>query len=423
MNNYILKGGNVLIGDEVLQLDIFIKDGIITEIGKDLNNSINIIDCSNQTILPSLIDPHVHLREPGFEYKETIKSGSMACAKGGYTKVFSMPNLNPVPSNYENLKVQLDAIDRDSVIEIFPIGAMTVNQTGTGEISKMDEINDYVIGYSDDGRGAQTTSVIYQAMTKAASFNKPIIAHVEDEELLFGGYIHDGIYAKEHNHKGISSLSETAQLGRDLAIVRSLDAKYHVCHISALESVDLVRYYKTLNVNVTCEVTPHHLLLTELDLKEDGNFKMNPPLRSINDKQALIDGIKDKTIDMIATDHAPHSFEEKNKGLAGSYFGITGIETAFSLMYSNLVLQGIVNLKELVDLMSLNISKVFGLESHEIVVGNNANLIVCDLNEEYKIDVNTHVSKGKNTPFDGYLVFGKVKKTICKGVVVYEEIQ
>ena len=367
----------------------------------------------NYVIMPGFADVHVHLREPGFSYKETIESGSKASARGGYTQVLAMPNLNPVPDCLESLKLQLDIIKKDAVIEVIPYGAITKGQKGE-EFSDMKEMADYVCAFSDDGRGVQSEEMMKNAMLKAKALNRMIVAHCEDNSLLFGGYIHDGAYAKEHNHKGICSASEYKQIERDLKLVKETGVKYHVCHISTKESVDLIRQAKKAGIDVTCETGPHYLILTDSDLKEDGRFKMNPPLRSEEDKLALIEGIKDGTIDMIATDHAPHSEEEKSKGLSGSAFGIVGIETAFPLIYTHLVKKGVITLEKAVELLSKNPKNRFNLEKRK------EDFTIFEVNKSYKIDPKEFLSKGKNTPFIGHEVYGKCILTAMDGKIVYK---
>ena len=366
---------------------------------------------NNCFIFPAFCDVHVHLREPGFSYKETIKSGSMACAKGGYTDVCSMPNLKPVPDNEDNLKVQQDIIDKDAVIKVHPFASITIGQLGE-ELSDFEKLASKCIGFSDDGRGVQSEELMRQAMIKAKSLNKIIVAHCEDNSLLKGGYIHDGEYAKLHGHKGICSESEWGPIKRDLALAKEIGCKYHVCHISCKESVELIRKAKAEGVDVTCETAPHYLVFNDMDLKEEGRFKMNPPIRSEEDRLALIEGIKDGTIDMIATDHAPHSAEEKGRGLEKSLMGIVGIETAFSVMYTKLVKTGIITLEKLIELMSVNPRKRFDLPV-------NDDICIFDLESEYTVDPKEFLSMGKATPFAGEKLFGVCKLTVCNNKIVY----
>ena len=363
-------------------------------------------------LIPGFADVHVHLREPGFFMKETILTGGKASARGGYTSVCTMPNLNPVPDSYEHLKVQLDIIERDSVIDIFPYGSITIEEKGE-MLSNVDELKDHVIAFSDDGRGIQEEELMRQAMLKAKSVNKMVVAHCEVNDLLHGGYIHAGTYAKQHNHKGICSESEYKQIERDLRLSKETGCAYHVCHISTKESVELIRKAKAEGVNVTCETAPHYLILDENDLKEEGRFKMNPPLRSKEDKEALIEGIKDGTIDMIATDHAPHTEEEKSRGLEKSPFGIVGIETAFPLLYTYLVKTGVITLEKLIDLLVKNPRERFNIPY-------NGYSIWC-LEEESVIDSKDFLSKGKSTPFEGFKIYGVNYLTVSHNKVVYKK--
>ncbi len=363
-------------------------------------------------IIPGLCDVHVHLREPGFSYKETIYSGTRASARGGYTTVFSMPNLNPVPDSVENLKKQLDIIEKDAVIEVIPYGSITKRQQGE-ILSDMEDMANFVCAFSDDGRGVQNEEMMEQAMLKAKSLGKHIVAHCEDNSLLYGGYIHDGNYAKLNGHKGICSESEYLQIERDLKLVEKTGVSYHVCHISTKESVELIRNAKKKGLKVTCETAPHYLVLSDKNILEEGRFKMNPPLRDESDRLALIEGIKDGTIDIIATDHAPHSAEEKSKGLSGSAFGIVGIETAFAVLYTNLVKQGIITLDKLVELLSVNPRKIFNVK--------NNGFAVFEIKTPYNIDENEFISMGKSTPFSGMKVFGRCVLTVKDGNIVYEE--
>ncbi len=363
------------------------------------------------TVLPGFLDVHVHLREPGFSYKETILSGTKACARGGYTAVFSMPNLNPVPDCYNNLKVQTDIIKNNAVISVYPYGSITVGQKGE-ELANLDSMVD-AIAFSDDGKGVQNDSMMLSAMLKAKSLNKLIVAHCEVNELLKGGYIHDGEYAKLHNHKGICSESEYLQIARDIELVKKTGVSYHVCHISTKESVDIIRKAKREGVDITCETAPHYLVLTDADLQEDGKFKMNPPLRAEEDRLALIEGIKDGTIDMIATDHAPHSYEEKSRGLEKSAFGIVGIETSFPVLYTHLVKTGVITLEKLVDLLVYNPRKRFN-----IPLGNEFS--VWKLNEEFTVNPSEFLSMGKATPFENAKLCGVNYLTVLNGKKVYE---
>lgn len=363
-------------------------------------------------IVPGLCDVHVHFREPGFSYKETIASGSAAAAHGGYTAVCTMPNLVPVPDSAEHLQVQLDAIKRGAAIKILPYGAITVGEKGE-RLADMEAISDKVCAFSDDGKGVQNDEMMREAMTAAKRLGKIIAAHCEDNSLLFGGYIHDGEYARMHGHRGISSASEYKQIERDLRLAEETGCAYHVCHISTKESVELIRQAKARGVDVTCETAPHYLVLCDEDMQEDGRFKMNPPLRSRKDKEALIEGIKDGTIDMIATDHAPHSAEEKGRGLEKSLMGVVGLETAFPVLYTELVMKNIITLDRLVELMSFKPKERFGIDT-------NNDFAVFDISEAYKIDPENFLSMGRATPFAGREVFGRCLLTVHNGKVVYK---
>ena len=363
-------------------------------------------------VFPGFCDVHVHLREPGFSYKETIGSGTAACAHGGYTDVCAMPNLKPVPDSAAHLEEQLKLIREQAVIGVHPYGAITVGELGE-EMAALEEMAPKVIAFSDDGRGVQSEEMMREAMMRAKTLGKMIVAHCEDNALLRGGYIHDGEYAKAHGHKGICSESEWGPIARDLKLAEEIGCAYHVCHISTKESVALIRDAKARGVDVTCETAPHYLLMNDSMLQEDGRFKMNPPIRSEEDRLALIEGIKDGTIDMIATDHAPHSAEEKAKGLAGSTMGVVGIETAFATAYTGLVKTGIITLEKLVQLLSDNPRKRFGLPVNGYTVW--------DLNEEYEVEPEEFLSKGRATPFAGEKVFGRCLLTVCGDKIVYNK--
>jgi len=364
------------------------------------------------SFFPGFCDVHVHFRQPGFSYKETILTGSKAAAHGGYTAVCTMPNLNPVPDSAEHLKEQTDIIKKDAVINVMPYGAITVGQMGE-KLSDMEEMAKDVIAFSDDGRGVQSADMMLEAMRISKSLDKIIVAHCEDNSLLKGGYIHDGIYAREHGHRGICSESEWKPIQRDIELSAKSSCAYHVCHISCKESVELIRQAKKSGIDITCETAPHYLVLDENDLLEDGRFKMNPPLRSREDKEALIEGVIDGTIDMISTDHAPHSAEEKSKGLEKSAFGIVGIETAFPVLYTRLVKENIITLDKLIELLAVNSRKRFS-----IPLDNS--FTVWNLNEEYKINPDDFISMGKATPFEEMSVFGKCLLTVYNGKEVYK---
>ena len=371
--------------------------------------------CSeNFVVLPGFCDVHVHFREPGFSYKEKISSGSLAAARGGYTIVCTMPNLDPVPDSAEHLSAQLDIIRRDAVIDVIPYGAITVGERGE-VLSDMEAMAPYVVAFSDDGRGVQSADMMREAMYRAKALGKIIVAHCEDNSLLHGGYIHDGAYAKAHGHRGICSESEWRPIARDIELSIQTGCAYHVCHISTKEAVQLIREAKKSGADVTCETAPHYLLLDENDLREEGRFKMNPPLRSAEDREALLDGIKDGTIDMIATDHAPHSAEEKSKGLEKSAFGIVGLETAFPLMYTGLVNPGFITMERLMELMAANPRKRFN-----IPIRNN-DYTIWNMDEEFTVDPSAFLSMGRATPFEGWKLNGACYLTVCNGKIVYQK--
>lgn len=366
---------------------------------------------NNVAVFPAFCDVHVHFREPGFLYKETIHSGSLAAAHGGYTDVCTMPNLNPVPDSVKNITPQIEAIKNTAVINVHPYASVTVGEKGE-KLSDIEALAPYCAAFSDDGKGIQSESIMKEAMLRIKQTGRVLAAHCEDNSLLHGGYIHDGEYAKTHSHKGICSESEWRPIERDLRLAKDTGCRYHVCHISTAESVRLIRDAKADGVDVTCETGPHYLTLDDTCLKEDGRFKMNPPLRSPRDREALIEGLLDGTIDMIATDHAPHSAEEKSRGLKDSLMGVVGLETAFSVLYTNLVKPGIITLSRLIELMSINPRKRFSLpDTHDICV--------FDLNSEYTVNPSDFLSMGKSTPFAGNRLFGENLMTVCNGNAVW----
>ena len=376
------------------------------------NDGIRALNFPKYAVFPGFCDVHVHFREPGFSYKETIRSGAYASARGGYTAVCTMPNLNPVPDSVENLAQQLQLIEEADSIHIYPYGAITVGEKGE-EMADLAGMAPNVVAFSDDGRGVQSDEMMRAAMQKAKELGKMIVAHCEVNELLRGGYIHDGEYARAHGHRGICSESEWAQIARDLKLVEEIGCAYHVCHISTKESAEIIRQAKARGVNVTCETGPHYLVMDDSFLQEEGRFKMNPPLRSREDREALVRGIQDGTIDMIATDHAPHSAEEKSKGLEKSAFGVVGIETAVPICYTHLVKTGIITMDQLMNLLVWNARNRF-----DIPLGNDFS--VWDLDAEYSIDPQDFVSLGKATPFQGWKVNGKCMLTVCDGKIVYK---
>ena len=399
-----------------VKLDIFKGDGysdFTPRISEELTCD-PALTCGDTeyTVFPGFCDVHVHFREPGFSYKETIRTGTLAAAHGGYTAVCTMPNLSPVPDDPDHLRVQLDLIEKGAAVRVFPYGAITYGEDGE-EISDMEGMAKDVVAFSDDGRGVQAGEMMREAMSRAASLGKIIAAHCEVNELLRGGYIHDGEYARANGHRGICSESEWRQIERDIKLADETGCAYHVCHISCRESVALIRDAKKSGVDVTCETAPHYLVLDEGDLIEDGRFKMNPPLRSRRDREALLEGLCDGTIDMIATDHAPHTASEKSRGLEGSPFGIVGLETAFPILFSKLVLGGTISLDKLIDLMAISPRRRFGIPLDE------DDFTVWDLGAEYEIDPASFLSLGRATPFAGERVRGECVLTSCRGRAVY----
>ena len=392
---------------------VFKKQDDRSDVNRIVSIDVPELGCQGDyVIFPGFCDVHVHLREPGFSYKETIETGTKAAAHGGYTTICPMPNLNPVPDNYEHLKEELDLIEKEALIEVLPYGSCTVKEEGK-EIASLEEMAPYVCAFSDDGKGIQEETMMEEVMVRAKELGKIVAAHCEVNELLKGGYIHDGEYARKHGHKGICSESEWKEIERDVKLAKKTGCAYHVCHISTKESVEIIRQAKKDGVDVTCETAPHYLILNENDLQESGDFKMNPPLRSKEDQEALIKGIQDGTIDMIATDHAPHSEEEKAKGLKKSAMGIVGLETAFPLLYTGLVKTGIISLEKLIELLNDNPRRRFGLKQED-------SWCLWDLNDHYVIDEKDFLSKGKASPFKGMEVYGRCLKTVCEGRTVYE---
>ena len=416
-NRIILKNGDIIGGQRE---DILIVDGIIAERGSNIEAAPEdvVIDATGLKVAPAFVDVHVHLREPGYGYKERIATGTMAAARGGYTTVCSMPNLNPVPDSVENLKAQQEIIDSDAKIEVLPYAAITIGRKGE-ELVDVASLHDKVCAFSDDGSGVQVDGMMERAMSEAVKHDALIAAHCEVEELLKGGYIHDGEYARQHNHKGICSESEWEQVKRDIEIAEKLGCRYHVCHISTKETVELVRQAKARGVKVTCETGPHYLIFTDMDLEEDARWKMNPPIRSAEDRAALIEGIKDGTIDMIATDHAPHSLEEKSRGLKDSAMGIVGLETAFAALNTHLVKTGVIDLEHLVKIMSINPRKVFRIQGG-LNIGDRADIVLLDTEREWVVDSDKFYSMGKVSMFVGRPMVGDVAMTIHRGNVVYE---
>ena len=378
-----------------------------------LSSDLAVFDSSRYAVFPGFCDVHVHFREPGFSYKETIRTGSLSAARGGYTAVCTMPNLNPVPDSVEALNAQRAIIARDACIHVYPYGAITVGEKGEA-LADIEGMAPYVCAFSDDGRGVQSDDMMRQAMLRAKAQGKMIVAHCEVNDLLRGGYIHDGEYARLHGHRGICSESEWAQIARDIELIRETGCAYHVCHISTKESVDIIRRAKAEGLDITCETGPHYLVMNDMALQEEGRFKMNPPIRSEDDRKALLEGILDGTIDMLATDHAPHSAEEKGRGLEKSVFGVVGLETAFPIMYTCLVKPGIMSMDRLIEIMVDAPRKRFNLPLGE-------DYSIWDLEAEYEIDPSEFVSMGKASTFTGWKVNGRCMATVCDGKIVYKE--
>ena len=417
---YLLKHGQVFTQGRFQNVDILLRDGRIAAVGGPISSGGSVsIDLGGAFIFPGLVDVHVHLREPGFSYKETIAAGTLAAARGGYAHLGAMPNLNPVPDSRAHLQAELEAIARDAKVHVHPYGAITVGEQGE-ELADLAAMAPDVLGFSDDGKGVQDSKMMERAMCLARDLGKPIVAHCEDNTLLRGGYIHDGEYARLHGHRGICSESEWGQIARDLELVKKTGCRYHVCHVSAKESVDLIRRAKAEGVDVTCETGPHYLLMNDMDLQEDGRFKMNPPIRSEADREALVEGILDGTIDMIITDHAPHSAEEKSRGLEKSLMGVVGLECAFAVLYTRLVKPGILTLPKLLDLMQGAPARRFGVGT-PIAVGQPADLTVFDLEKKWTVDPEQFLSLGRATPFQGWEVQGACKMTFIGGEIAWQE--
>ncbi len=416
----LFVGAKVFCGSGFSPMDVAVCDGRIVSIASALpHEGYEVFFLDNLYLVPGFVDVHVHLREPGFTHKETVKTGTLSAAAGGYTTVYAMANLNPVPDTLEHLQIQLDAISKDACIQVIPYGAITMGEQGE-TMADLEDMAPYVGGFSDDGRGVQDREMMRSAMKKAKALGKPIVAHCEQNDLLLpGGCIHDGSYAKEHGFVGISSQSEWGPIARDIGLIADTDCAYHVCHISTKESVELIRQAKAKGLPITCETGPHYLVLCDEDLEDDGRFKMNPPLRSREDQEALLAGLLDGTIDMIATDHAPHSAEEKAKGLAGSIFGIVGLETAFDILYTKLVVPGILPLELLIEKMAIAPRRVFGLPP-VLSVGHAADFTMLDLDCTRPIDPTTFLSMGQATPFTGWEVNSQIAMTVKDGNIVYD---
>ena len=400
--------------------DVAILGDKIVRIAADIQPADNdkIYDCTGLTIMSGLVDLHVHLREPGFSAKETIATGTAAAAHGGFTTVCSMPNLAPAPDSMANLQQQLDIIERDAVIKVLPYATITRKRVGD-ELVNFAELKPYVAGFSDDGTGVQSEEVMRQAMAEAAKNDAIIAAHCEVDDLLRGGYIHDGEYARINGHRGICSESEWKQVERDIELVAEAGCRYHVCHISTKETVELIRQAKARGLRVTCETGPHYLTMCDMDLKEEGRFKMNPPIRSAEDRDALIAGLQDGTIDVVATDHAPHTAEEKSRGLERSAMGVVGIETSFAVIYTKLVKEGVISLEKAVDVLAEAPRRIFNLGGG-LQEGEAADIAVFDLENSFTVDPSTFLSKGHSTPFEGWQLQGECCLTLVDGRVAYE---
>ena len=418
----LLKNGQILEQGVLVQKDLLIDGKKITKIADSIENTeAKVLDLNGKFISPGFIDVHVHWREPGFEYKEAIYHASRAAARGGFTTAMPMPNLNPVPDCYENLKLQLEIIERDSVIRAIPFGAITKGEQGK-EYADFKELTQYVFAFSDDGRGVQDANIMFESMKVAASLDKAIVAHCEDNSLIRGGCMHCGRRSRELQLPGIPSVCESVQIARDVLLAEATGCHYHVCHVSTKESVRVVRDAKAAGINVTCEVCPHHLISDEMDIPEDnGMWKMNPPLRSAEDRNALISGLLDGTIDVIATDHAPHASYEKDLTMTKAAFGIVGSETTFSQLYTKFVKSGIISLDFLVKKMSENVADTFGLPYGRLIENGFADLVVIDLEKSMEIDPNQFLSKGRNTPYIGEKIYGIPVLTLCEGKIVYQD--
>lgn len=418
----ILTGGRVYTPQGLRSADVLVDNGRIVSIDAGISVSdAAVIPCNGKIIAPGFADVHVHLREPGFSYKETVESGTAAAARGGYTAVCAMPNLLPPPDTVEHLAVQQARIGEGARIKVYPYGCITMGQQGGGTLTDMAALAAAgACAFSDDGRGVQEADTMQAAMERAAAGDLLIAAHCEEESLLNGGYIHDGDYARTHGHRGIASASEWKQVERDLGLAAATGCRYHVCHISAKETVALIRKAKAAGVRVTCETAPHYLALCDEDMQEDGRFKMNPPLRSREDREALLEGIRDGTIDMVATDHAPHSAKEKSKGLAGSAMGVVGLETAFPVLYTTLVLPGLITPERLIELLSVNPRQVFRLGG-SLSPGQPADLTVLDPDAVNIVDPERFLSCGRATPFAGLRLQGEITMTMIDGRICFEK--
>ena len=418
----LLKGG-LLVGEgSSMKGDVLIENGLIVDIAPSIDKvdeGVEVVNVEDCVVTYGLADVHVHLREPGFSAKETIASGTLAAAHGGYTTVCAMPNLSPAPDAVETIAIEQQMIDEQAVVEVLPFATITAGRRGE-QVVDVEALKNLSCGFSDDGSGVQIDEVMLDAMHRVAAVDGIIAAHCEENSLLRGGYIHDGEYAKAHGHKGICSESEWAPIARDVEMVAKTSCRYHVCHVSAKESVEIIRQAKKRGLPVTCETGPHYLVFSDADLQEDGRFKMNPPIRSAEDRDALLKGIQDGTIECIATDHAPHTAEEKSKGLKGSTMGVVGLETAFAVTYTHLVRTGMITLEKAVELLCDNPRRIFRLGG-ALRKGERADIAVFDVREPYKVDSQTFLSKGKSTPFEGMEVYGRCVMTLYNGKMVWKE--
>lgn len=417
----VLKGGRVFSGGKSFEADVVVCGDRIAEVTPEaaILPGDKVVDCRGRWVTAGLVDLHVHLREPGFSSKETIATGTAAAAHGGFTTVCAMPNLEPAPDSLENLRRETAIIERDAVVKVLPYATITRRRAGR-EIVDFAALKPYVAAFSDDGSGVQDDDMMLAAMRAAAANDCIIAAHCEVNSLLHGGYIHDGAYAAAHGHKGISSESEWRQIERDIRLAEQTGCRYHVCHISTKESVALIRDAKRSGVRITCETGPHYLTMCDADLREEGRFKMNPPIRSAADRNALIEGVQDGTIDVIATDHAPHTAEEKSRGLAGSAMGVVGLETSFAVIYTKLVMAGIISPERMIELMAEAPRRIFTLGGG-LAAGEKADIAVFDLDNEFTVDPATFLSKGRSTPFEGWRLHGQTILTLVDGRTAYRD--
>ena len=422
--NLLLTGGTVFSDGHFQNLDVAVSDGRIVSVSPSLpKGGFSVIELHNRCLVPGFVDVHVHLREPGFSYKETVLSGTRAAAAGGYTAVCAMPNLNPVPDSVERLRLQLDIIEKNAGVHVYPYGAITCGEKG-GALADLAAMAPHVCGFSDDGRGVQSREMMRSAMLLAKELDKPIAAHCEDESLLQKGWaVHDGAFARRSGLPGNDPASEWRQVEQDLLLVQETGCRYHVCHVSTKETVSLIRAAKAEGLPVSCETGPHYLVLCDEDLLDEGRFKMNPPIRSAADRNALVEGLLDGTVDCVATDHAPHSAEEKSRGLRGSLNGVVGLECAFPVLYTNLVETGDVPFSTLLNALCVNPRRIFGLPGGKIAPGQIADLTVLDLNRPHTVDSGAFRSLGRATPFDGWGVSAAVVLTICGGEIAYHDLQ